>query len=198
MSERGPGNIHDQNCCKLPQEKCGTNQIAPFVHVTKRHVGKWRIMDWARPSHERTSVVSVARLETSESQEHYSLIMDSSAALLKGLSKLSCVEVSYTQVCFMITYTASYSCLFKALYLQFSCCIIYCLIKLNPHGGSRSAVLWLRLHSFILNHHLSSPHSCDRRRTPQIDYVKSCNFMQLFMLPSPLPLIKEWRGLGTR
>ena len=40
-SKRRGGNIRVENRCKLPREKCGTNQIAAFLHVTKYHVKLW-------------------------------------------------------------------------------------------------------------------------------------------------------------
>ena len=43
-------------------------------------------------------MLSVARLETSETRERYSLFVNRSTALLKKLLKLSGVEVSYKHV----------------------------------------------------------------------------------------------------
>ena len=68
----GPGNICNQNCYKLLQESAAP--ITLHHSCTWQNVMlAWCTMDWARPSHEYTSVVSVARLETSETWERYSL-----------------------------------------------------------------------------------------------------------------------------
>ena len=151
-----------------------------WQNVTLASDAPWT--DQAQPSHVHTSVVSMAILEISETREHYmySHIVDRRAALLKGLSKLSGVEVS----------------------LQFSCCVRYRLIELNLHGGSRSAMLHHSNTNFLhtcIKPSSSSLQSCDRGRTLQIDYVTSCNFLQRFwlqMLPGPLLLVKGGGAWG--
>ena len=114
------------------------------------------------------------------------------------LSKLSGVEVSYKHM--LIHCTASHWWLFKMLYPQLLCCVRYHLIELNLHGGSAvfHHTIWLK-HAYILNCHLSSLQSCDRRWIPQLYYVTSCNFLQWFwswMLPVPFPLMKRGGALG--
>ena len=106
-SRREPGNIRNQNHCKLPPEKVRhLHHLCTWQNVTLASDAPWTELN--RAMNVQVSVVSVARLETTITRERYSLIWDGNAALLKGLSKLSRVEVSYKQVRFTITWTASY------------------------------------------------------------------------------------------
>ena len=96
---------------------------------------KWYTMDRAWPW---LDVMSMSRLETSETWEHYSLLVDRNAAMQKHCQNSAVhVEVFYQTFWLMITYTVSTInwCLFKTLSPAF-CCIRYCLIELNLHGGS--------------------------------------------------------------
>ena len=119
------------------RKKCGTNQIAPFVCVTKRHVD-WFSFTWCTMGAYNT-VVSVTRPETgartSETQEGYSILVDRSVALLKGCQNKALWKFCTTRPDSQLPTQVAVDVCWKH-YPQLSCYIRYCLIELNLHGDS--------------------------------------------------------------